>query len=298
MVRSRKKKSILKTGAKALQKPGLAITQTPSSSSAAPPIGEQFVDHSMSPDDANSYHHTKADPRPTKRLKTNAGSAIPSVSVQESSATQPPTLATNSIQTEAAPSPIPIPSEIQHLQDQYDISTISIISSSKIQQKVKNLIARVERFTFANVSAKPGVVVLHAKAASASKLISVIEIAKKDIETRGGKWYQYSKLHSELLEFKEKQRKPSQDGRTLAGTTSGPSTTADGKTRPQRTDAGDQHDLVEEEGDDSDAEVAFETLQHQSSGATSNGTSKVRATPIMTVYFACVPVPGLKDLFG
>ncbi|KAI4270878.1 MAG: hypothetical protein LQ337_006407 [Flavoplaca oasis] len=291
MVRSRKKKSILKTGGKALQNPDLAVTQTPSSSSATPPIGEQFVDHSMSPDDANSYHHTKADPRPMKRLKTNNGSAIPSVSVQ------PPTLATNSIRTDLAPSLFPIPIEIQHLQDQYDISTISIISSSKIQQKVKNLIARVERFTFANVSAKPGVVVLHAKAASASKLISVIEIAKKDIEIRGGKWYQYSKLHSELLDFKEKQRKPSQDGRTLAGTTSGPSPTADGKTRPQRTDAGDQNDLAEE-GVGSDAEVAFETLQHQSSSAASNGTSKVRATPIMTVYFACVSVPGLKDLFG
>ena len=295
MVRSCKKKSLLKTGGNALQKSSLAITQTPSSSSAAPPIGEQFVDHSMSPDDANSYHHTKADSRPTKRLKTNAGSAIPSVSVQS---TQPPTLATNSIQTDSAPSLFPIPTEIQHLQDQYDFSIISIISSSKIQQKVKNLIARVERFTFANVSAKPGVVVLHAKAASASKLISVIEIAKKDIETRGGKWYQYSKLHSELLEFKEKQWKPSQDGRTLADTASGPNSTANGKTRPQRTHTGDQNDLVDEEGDDSDAEVAFETLQHQSSGAASNGTSKVRATPIMTVYFACVPVPGLKDLFG
>ncbi|KAL8648010.1 MAG: hypothetical protein Q9226_006188 [Calogaya cf. arnoldii] len=298
MVHNQKKKPIHKRGGKApLQDTDPASSTAPSLPPKNKAVSHQVKAGGMSHNASNSKGSTKHDPRPTKRLKTNAGSAIPSTSSTEPSSTQDPARSANSTQTDSAPSLPSIPTKIQHLQGQYDISTMSIISSSKIRQKVQNLIARVEKFSFANLEAKPGVVVLQTKAASASKMISVVEIAKAEIGKRGGKWYQYSELDSQLLEFKEKERKQPQDGRTLADMASGRS---NGRAGPQRTDTevDVEDDLMNDEGRGSDKEEAFETLQTQSVGAEVEGKSKVRVTPIMTIYFACVPVPGLKDLFG
>ncbi|KAL8853198.1 MAG: hypothetical protein Q9221_001932 [Calogaya cf. arnoldii] len=298
MVRNQGKKPIHKRGGKAPpQGTHLASSGALSSPSGTRTVSHQVKDGGMPHRAANSKNSTKHDPRPTKRVKTNSGSAIPSTSSTEPSSTQGPAPSTNSSQTDSAPSLPSIPTKIQHLQGQYDISTMSIISSSKIRHKVQNLIARVEKFSFANFEAKPGVVVLQGKAASASKMISVVEIVKAEIGKRGGKWYQYSELDSQLLEFTEKQRKQPQDGRILADVASGPS---NGRAGPQRTDTevDVEDDLMIGEGHDSNGEEAFETLQTQSVGAEVEGKSKVRATPIMTIYFACVPVPGLKVLFG
>ncbi|KAI4099263.1 MAG: hypothetical protein LQ339_006055 [Xanthoria mediterranea] len=286
MVRRQKKKPVQISGAKDLhQENGLASSGVPSSPPETRSISGPVKKDKMSSNASNSYDSTTRDPRPTKRLKTNAGLAIPSAS---------------STPADSAPSLPSIPTEIQHLQGQYDISTISIVSSSKIHTKVNNLIACVEKFTFANVSAKPGIVVLQAQGASASKMISVVEIAKADIGKRGGKWYEYSKLHSELLEYREKQRRRPQDGRTLADVSSARSTTEDGGAGTHGTDGGvgGENDLVHGGGCDSDGEAAFETLQHPNVGADVNGKNKVRETPIMTIYLACVRVPGLKDLHG
>ncbi|KAL8727412.1 MAG: hypothetical protein Q9166_006084 [cf. Caloplaca sp. 2 TL-2023] len=241
-----------------------------------------------------SYEFDKLEPRPTKRLKTNTGSAIPSTSA--TSTTDPPLTqdVAESASTDSKPLAPSLPLEIQHLLGQYDFSTMSIISSSKIHQKVRNLIARVENFTFADVNARPGVVILGAKASSASKLISVVEIAKGDIAKRGGKWYEYSKLQSELLPLKEKQKKQPLAGKILANPTLERSIPGDGSTG---IDA--ENGAMASEGDDSDDEgVAFETTQHQPGAAVLKENVKVRAIPIMTIYLSCVPVPGLKDLLG
>ncbi|KAL8814393.1 MAG: hypothetical protein Q9223_006374 [Gallowayella weberi] len=240
-------------------------------------------------------------PPPAKRLKTTAGSAVLSTSTAKPSFTSPSSPSAKL--TESVPSISPLPLELQHLLGQYDLTTMSIISSSKIHQKVKTLLALVENFSFANVKAKPGLVNLRAKAGSASKLISVVEIAKADIAKRGGKWYQYSKLQSELLPIKEKQKEQRLGGRTLADGEPERSSTADGSTGPQDTDNHGQTGLMdtegETEGDESgDGDSAFETLQHQTEGPVGHKKTKVRATPIITIYFSCVPVPGLKDLYG
>ncbi|KAL8673491.1 MAG: hypothetical protein Q9168_002097 [Polycauliona sp. 1 TL-2023] len=297
MGRSQKTHPIQKSGGNP-QKSHLDSPKGPSSPSGTSTDKARLKNDGMSPKPSDHCDPTKLYSRPTKRLKSNAGSAIPATSIISSPNTPKPASSTDPTQADPTSSLPLIPAEIQHLQNQYDISTISIISSSKIHPKVKSLIDRVEKFTFANVTSKPGVVVLHAKAEAASKMISIIEIAKDDIQTRGGKWYEYSKLHSELLEFKEKQRKQPQTGRTMAGGAPVSNNTAEGKTGLQRTDAGDEKDNVDDDMNGSDGEVAFETLQHQNNGATPNGKNKVRATPIMSIYFARVPVPGLKDLFG
>ncbi|KAI4236526.1 MAG: hypothetical protein LQ349_002490 [Xanthoria aureola] len=301
MVRRQKKKPVQISGGKDLhQENGLPSSGLPSSPPETRSLSGPAKKNKMSSNASNSYDSTTRDPRPTKRLKTNAGLAIPSASTTDASATQALAPSASSTTADSAPSLPSIPTEIQHLQDQYDISTISIVSSSKIHNKVSNLIARVEKFTFANVSAKPGIVVLQAQGSSASKMISVVEIAKADIGNRGGKWYEYPKLHSELLEYREKQKRRPQEGRTLANVSSGRSTTEDGGAGTHGTDGGvdGEDDLVHDGGCDSDEEAAFETVQQPNVGAVVKGKSKVRATSIMTIYLACVPVPGLKDLHG
>lgn len=238
-------------------------------------------------------------PRPAKRLKTDHGTAIPSLPTAEASTTQDPELSSASNVHETPTTATSLPDEVQHLQSQYEFSTMSIISSSKISAKAKTLIERVEKFTFASVKAKPGVVVVTAKAPVASKMISIIEISKGDIAKRGGKWYEYSKLHSELLDVKPKQKQRPLGGRTLADRGNPQVTSEAAIAELDQPLKGTTSDRMEIDEDDSeDGGVIFETLEPPSKVTLISERPKVRSTPMMTIYFSCVPVPGLKELYG
>ncbi|MCJ1454966.1 hypothetical protein MMC28_005319 [Mycoblastus sanguinarius] len=200
----------------------------------------------------------------------------------------------------------PIPPEVNKLQHKYEFTTMSILSSSKIEQKVRNLLLRVGSFNFADTKARPGIVILHAKANVASKMVSIVEIAKKIIQEENGKWWQYSKLEGQILELKARQAKRTGSGKTLSEWESEHS-----KVEATAAVAGEvlQDAAIQghqgKEGADVDdgSEEAFETMsnpKHARSGAISEGENrkKVRAVPVMTIYFARVPVPGLKELYG
>ncbi|KAI4208565.1 MAG: hypothetical protein LQ346_000075 [Caloplaca aetnensis] len=238
-------------------------------------------------------------PRPTKRLKTDHGSSIPSLPTTEASTTEDPELGIASNVHAPPTTATSLPDEVHHLQGQYEFSTMSIISSSKISTKAKTLIERVEKFTFANVNAKPGVVVVTAKAPVASKMISVVEIGKGDITRRGGKWYEYSKLQSELLEVKSKQKQRPMGGRTSAdmGNAQAASHPANAELdHPLKDATSDRMEM--DEDDPEDGGVAFEILEPPAKDILVSERPKVRSTPVMTIYFSCVPVPGLKALYG
>ncbi|KAI4245092.1 MAG: hypothetical protein L6R40_002691 [Gallowayella cf. fulva] len=292
MARNQKKKSTNRLGKKVSDQP----VASHSSRTRPPQLPDQSGDDELSLDHSIPHDGLELNPRPSKRQKTAAASAALSASVTESSSSQHSANLVSNTLTDSDPS---LPSEVQHLLVQYDFSIMSIISSSKIHQKVGTLVTRMENFTLANINAKPGVVILGAKAASASKMISVVEIAKADIAKRGGKWYQYSKLQSELLPFKERQKKQPRSGRTLAEGASERSGMATASEGPQDAELDAETGLMDTRADDSDdGEAAFETLQLQPGVAAADIRNKVRATPIMTIYLSCVPVPGLKDLFG
>ena len=198
--------------------------------------------------------------------------------------------------------PQALPAELQHLRNKYAFTTMSILSSSKIEQKVRNLLLRVSKSNFADINAKPGIVVLHAKAEAAGKMVSIVEIAKQEIQKENGKWYQYSKLHGEIMESKVKETKPKGGGKTLAEWTKEKS----GDSAPAKTGEGTSSGVekvqeVRQAVDDEDNEMkdAFETMalpnrEHDKA----EERKKVRAIPVMTIYFARVPVPGLKELYG
>ncbi|KAL8738999.1 MAG: hypothetical protein Q9181_000281 [Wetmoreana brouardii] len=242
-----------------------------------------------------SPHH---DLQPAKRRKIDSEKPLPTTSTSEASSTSDPKSQLTESNDNPTSAVLSLPHEIQHLQDQYHFSTMSIISSSKIHQKVTNLLARVEKSVTASASAKPGVVVVEAKAAAASKMISVVEIAKADIAKHGGTWYQYSRLRSELL-LKEKQKKRPQDSRAPANLRGERAMNRDLSIKPQHPQIGDADDQKNGEGEDSeDGAAAFETLQPRPARKTVMEKLKVRATPIMTIYLSCISILGLKDLCG
>ncbi|KAL9020942.1 MAG: hypothetical protein Q9185_001833 [Variospora sp. 1 TL-2023] len=175
---------------------------------------------------------------------------------------------------------------------------MSVSSSSKINHSVLTLVELVERLSFANVNAKPSIVILQAKAAVASKLISIVEISKADIATRGGRWRTYSQLRPELLKFAEKQRQLSRHRRPLIDAESRQAAKGDASTRREPSGDGVTSEKMDvEDGYSEDGGVAFERLQAPSDDVPAE-QPRVRPTPIISIYFSCVPVPGLKKLYG
>lgn len=197
-----------------------------------------------------------------------------------------------------------LPLEIAHLQSNYKFTTMSILSSAKIQQKVRNLLLRVEQFSFADPKAKPGIVILHAKSEVTSKMVSIIHIARQTIEKEKGKWWQYSKLDGQLAETKVERTKRADDAKTFSDWSKEnhyDGAEAECTTGRASRECQDGQELIDEDDDMVDA---FETMDHpqkRSAGVTNvQGSSgkQVRMRPVMTVYFARVPVPGLKELYG
>lgn len=201
-----------------------------------------------------------------------------------------------------------LPHEVRHLSSKYDFTTMSILSSARINDKVKNLLLRVEKFSFADPKSKPGIVILHAKSEVASKMISIVQIAKENIEHDNGKWWQYSKLDGRIAELKAKPVKRRDDGKTLsewqkerAEGVSEDFEDLGGETGRASKEVQYDHEVSHE---DEEMEDAFESMVNpkeadQGAKQSGNGSArKIRSIPVMTIYFARVPVPGLKELYG
>lgn len=82
------------------------------------------------------------------------------------------------------------------LSAKYTVLQLSVISSSSISNRTTSLVNHIKSTPADN---KPPIVALHAKAAVANKLISVVEIAKRELKDNDQKVYQYNVLGSELI---------------------------------------------------------------------------------------------------
>ena len=195
------------------------------------------------------------------------------------------------------------PSEVRRWQDKYEIVAMSILSSSKIEQKVRNLLLRLSKVDYENTKAKPRVVKLHAKGDVAGKMVSIIEIAKAEIRKENGKLYQYNGLHGETSELKVKKLKRTGSGNGVAEGTKEHAEPEDPS--GETINKSDKCTLgtVDQSDDDPDmidaTEDAFETMAPLSRGhVTPAAKKKVRAYPILTIYLSRVPILELKDLHG
>lgn len=206
--------------------------------------------------------------------------------------------------TEASLSTDQLPSELRHLLEQYTFTTMSIISSSKMEQKVRNLLLRANRPAEDGSQTKPGVVILTSKADTASKMISIVEIAKRTIQQEGGDWWQYSKMHSQIIELKKEKKKKTkraEGGKTLrewAEERSREAAFAPVEAEEEDTGKGlsDGTPAVSEDHgqDEEDDEGAFQTMGRHQAIAFDENRSKLRAIPIMTIYLSRVAVSALR----
>ena len=246
------------------------------------------------------------DPRPAKRQKTAADVAFnTSVTLEAGPQQDLHGVINGGAATSAPPSTNQLPSELRHLQNQYACTTMSIVSSSKIEQKVRNLLLRTKRPAEDDANAKPGVVILTAKAEVASKMVGIVEIAKRAIQQEGGQWWQYSKLHGQTVELKKKQQKVKrvEGGKTLrewADEQDGQrESVPEGK--PEGKPEGQEHKLpasAELEGseDEDEDEAAFQTMGRHQVMAYDENRAKLRAVPVMTIYLSRVPITALRDI--
>ena len=196
-----------------------------------------------------------------------------------------------------------LPPHLQSLQVKYEFSAMSIISSSKIETKVKTLLARVAAFSWATPGAKPNVVVLSAKAGVANKMISVVEIAKRELEAEGAKWWQYSRVHSQITELKEKTSKGTDGGKTLAQWEIEQAAKSGAEPQDLKNGADDSA-MTDADGEEEVDEDAFETAAPNGNEVTSApaeeipARKKIRAVPVLTIFMSRVPVNELKQEYG
>ena len=166
------------------------------------------------------------------------------------------------------------------LSETHTITRLSIQSNTQISAKATNVISKLSPTTQekdssktdTDTNAKPPLIILRAQSRWASKLISIVEIAKRNLESpdSGIKIFQYSSLSSEMVEI---ERKPKTKGL--------------GAPLP--------------EGEGSDDEGAFQTMGASAPTASSGqdeGGMKKRAVPVLTVYLAGRPVKALRSEFG
>ena len=172
--------------------------------------------------------------------------------------------------------PVPEYSEIlspnlKDLVQKYSFARMSIKSNSKINTKVKNLLAHMSRFSFTDTDPKPGIIVIDARASDAAKMLSVIEIAKREIEAgeRSGKWFQYSRVSSELTKIPRQLKNASN--------------------QMDDDDARDQDGVRSKDKGD--------TLASKDP-ATGGPHIKLRAIPVLTIYMTRISIPELKQEYG
>jgi len=144
------------------------------------------------------------------------------------------------------------------LESKYNVIHLSVISSSQISNRASLVIKHLN--TEHNEGSKLLICRLEAKSDVASKLISIVEIAKRDLHAKNIKVYQYTSLNSELTTRKPKTTTENIDSTSI------------------------EHSAAEQREDD-----AFQTMP---------GKEKIRAVPLLTVYLAGKSIKDLKTAFG
>jgi len=160
------------------------------------------------------------------------------------------------------------------LRGKYDVHILSVISSSKIEQRVTRLLEHLSQFHPSDMSVLPGVVMVHARSPDAPKLVSVIEIVRLRVHQSGQKWYQYNRVYDVEREAPTAQELPSVIEDTVMEDTNGKSRAADKKY-------------------DSD-EGAFEPMPARFVEAVTKQPSTTSLTN-MSVFLSRVPIPELRS---
>jgi hypothetical protein len=229
---------------------------------------------------------------PSKRIKTSADypTLLVDITAQNDDSIPPsaadrlvPPSTTSTVSATSIPGNEALHAE---LSSTYNVTTTSIISSSKIEKKATRLLELLNTYPVTK-GEKENLVALYAKANVASKMISVVEIAKREIAERGGKWFQYNAV-GELVEERKLKPQGSEKG--------GKNGVGDASTASEKV--GDPQKEEEDENNEADSgSEAFETMKTPFERAI-EGKAKIRAVPVMTVYLSRVRIDRLRKAYG
>lgn len=151
---------------------------------------------------------------------------------------------------------------INELGAKYDLSTLSVISSTSIQKRVTSSISHLKS---PNTGEKPRMVLLYARTTEVGKLITIVEQIKRLLVADGSQWYQYNQLFdSKGEELKKKQKE------TIEQTV-----------------------LPQTEKDEDNSEDDFETMQDRFTNAVLPPPSE-RSIKSMRIFVSTVAIPELK----
>jgi hypothetical protein len=156
-----------------------------------------------------------------------------------------------------------------------DVEVYSVISSHKIHKRVSTILRYLAGPTTGADPARSRVVVLRAKSHDAGKLISVAEIAKRELAKDGdnkGQWYQYIALGEVTVENLRKH-----ENNTIV------KETVIGNQAKELVDATEQDD--------------FEVMKTPFERAI-EGRPTLRTIPIMSLFLSRVSINPLKRQFG
>lgn len=145
----------------------------------------------------------------------------------------------------------------------YELVKLSVASGTQIATRAADVVKNLRQ---ASATGKPVVVSLSTRSRNANKLISIVEIAKRELKAQDVHVFQYNALSSEMIQI---ERQPKQcDGSAHAGA-----------------------DKIGEKSDGSGD--AFETM-----GAETLEGTKQRLIPVMTTYLSTASIKELKAKLG
>ncbi|EMC97663.1 hypothetical protein BAUCODRAFT_147712 [Baudoinia panamericana UAMH 10762] len=148
------------------------------------------------------------------------------------------------------------------LETKYEFVKLSVRQSTKISDRTAAIISRLTAES--PDGGKPSIISLTAPSKASSKLISIVEIAKRALASAGLKCYQYNALSSQVIDVLREPKKTARTANNPAGVEEG-----------------------EPESDD-----AFETM-----GALLGDTKK-RNVPVLTIHLSRTPIKELRAQFG
>ena len=142
------------------------------------------------------------------------------------------------------------------LAQKYDVIKFTVAGSTQLSSRTAAVVAKLKSPL---PDSKPVIVALTAKARIASKLISIVEIAKREMAASKIDIYQYNALGSEISEI-------------------GP--------RPEKK-------KVAQPNSDGESDDAFETM-----GAHDADEVTKRSAPLMTTYLSTISIKELRNVYG
>lgn len=163
---------------------------------------------------------------------------------------------------------------LQELKGKYSIATTSVIASSKINKKVTQVLSHLGHVDLFSQSSVPGVMMVHARANDANKMVTVMEIAKRQMNEAGQPWYQYNRVYEVA------------DGR---GAKTNPTGRGADQTVVENTvlEGGDE--------DEEDEEDAFEPVETAFERAIREKPAEESKTTYMSIFLSRVPMPELQS---